>query len=94
MFKKLKLKFPANRGRIVRRSLNFHRSSSTKFPMTAGMAQKTEGIQQLLIAEKKATERVVDARKRKLILSVIIFLRANIEGKLGIDKVSLKRVYI
>ncbi|RUS87071.1 hypothetical protein EGW08_005147 [Elysia chlorotica] len=33
--------------------------------MTAGMAQKTEGIQQLLIAEKKATERVVDARKRK-----------------------------
>ncbi|GFO09525.1 V-type proton ATPase subunit g [Plakobranchus ocellatus] len=33
--------------------------------MTVGMAQKTEGIQQLLIAEKKATERVVDARKRK-----------------------------
>lgn len=29
------------------------------------MAQKTEGIQQLLIAEKKATERVVEARKRK-----------------------------
>ncbi|XP_059149725.1 V-type proton ATPase subunit G-like [Physella acuta] len=28
-------------------------------------AQKTEGIQQLLIAEKKATERVVEARKRK-----------------------------
>uniref|UniRef100_A0A0B6YRQ5 V-type proton ATPase subunit G n=1 Tax=Arion vulgaris TaxID=1028688 RepID=A0A0B6YRQ5_9EUPU len=31
------------------------------------MAQKTEGIQQLLIAEKKATEKVVDARKRKAI---------------------------
>jgi len=29
------------------------------------MAQKTEGIQQLLIAEKKATERVHEARKRK-----------------------------
>ncbi|XP_059164815.1 V-type proton ATPase subunit G-like [Physella acuta] len=29
------------------------------------MAQKIEGIQQLLIAEKKATERVVEARKRK-----------------------------
>jgi V-type H+-transporting ATPase subunit G len=29
------------------------------------MAQKTEGIQQLLIAEKKATEKVVEARKRK-----------------------------
>merc|ERR1719239_184117 len=29
------------------------------------MAQKTEGIQQLLIAEKKATDRVHEARKRK-----------------------------
>lgn len=29
------------------------------------MAQKTEGIQQLLIAEKKATDRVLEARKRK-----------------------------
>ncbi|XP_059159183.1 V-type proton ATPase subunit G-like [Physella acuta] len=27
--------------------------------------EKTEGIQQLLITEKKATERVVEARKRK-----------------------------
>ncbi|CAG5135665.1 unnamed protein product [Candidula unifasciata] len=29
------------------------------------MAQKTEGIQQLLIAEKKASEMVGEARKRK-----------------------------
>lgn len=29
------------------------------------MAQRTEGIQQLLIAEKKATDRVMEARKRK-----------------------------
>ncbi|KAI8770956.1 V-type proton ATPase subunit G [Biomphalaria glabrata] len=29
------------------------------------MAQKTEGIQQLLMAEKKASERVNEARKRK-----------------------------
>lgn len=30
------------------------------------MAQKTEGIQQLLVAEKRASEKVSEARKRKI----------------------------
>lgn len=31
------------------------------------MASQTQGIQQLLAAEKKATEKVVEAKKRKFI---------------------------
>lgn len=37
------------------------------------MASQTTGIQQLLAAEKKAADKVADARKRKYSLSVFLF---------------------
>lgn len=36
------------------------------------MASQTQGIQQLLAAEKRAAEKVNDARKRKFIILVIL----------------------
>jgi hypothetical protein len=42
-------------------------SSSRKFVVwNCAMASQTQGIQQLLAAEKKAAERVAEARKREL----------------------------
>ena len=43
------------------------------------MASQSQGIQQLLAAEKKAAERVADARKSKL-FSFLIFMQSGIQG--------------
>jgi hypothetical protein len=41
------------------------------------MASQTQGIQQLLAAEKRAAEKVSEARKRKKIFSTIEFSKST-----------------
>lgn len=41
------------------------------------MASQTQGIQQLLAAEKRAAEKVAEARKRKFIFLYFFFFGCN-----------------